>query len=343
MNIRELAKVAGVSVATVSRVLNHPQTVAPETKDKILALMEELDYKPNWFARGLNLNKTETIGLMIPNILNPSHMITAKGIEDVAHQKGYSCFMCNFEHDQAKERKYLESLIQKKVDGLIFISSFLTAKDFHSVKSQNIPFVLIGESSGENDVYSVKIDCVKSACMATKHLLDIGYKDIALVRGLLPEIENSKKSEGYIQAMAMAEVFPKESWQIKAENSIEGGYIAGKKLIELEKPPRAVFATSDILALGILDAMRDNGVRVPEEMAIVGFDNIRTTNIVEPKLTTVDNPLHKSGVMGARLLFDLIENQDVEGKSGPPKEIILKTKLKIRKSCGHNEVIGEMF
>jgi len=340
MNIRNIAEKAGVSVATVSRVLNHPESVAPATKKKIEEIIEQEEYTPNWFARGLNFNKTGTIGLMIPHILNPGHMEIAKGVEDVAHQKDYTTFKCNVENDVHKEKKYLDNLIKRRVDGIVLISSLLNGDELQNIVEQNIPIVLVGENKGNANVPIVRIDCHLAACKATKHLLENGYRNIGMLYGDTPEIENMRKVSGYREALREEKVPLKNEYIILAENTIEGGYLAGKRYLELKDPPQAIFASSDLLAIGVIDAMKDNDVRVPEEMAIVGFDNIRMANIVEPKLTTIEKPLHKMGVLGTRLLFDMIEDKDSEVGN---KEILLQSKLKIRKSSGHKERIGEMF
>jgi Transcriptional regulators len=341
MNIKEIAKKAGVSVATVSRVLNHPESVAPDTKERIRNVMEESDYTPNWFARGLNFNKTDTIGLLLPNILNPSYMEVAKGVEDVAHQKEYTTLLCNAENAVEKERKYVDSLLKRRVDGIVLVSSLLENEDVEGIRKQGIPVVLIGENKGDvKDVPIVRIDCESAAHKAVNHLIDIGYKEIAIIYGATPERENKRKIEGYKQALAEAGITEREEYIQEASNTIEGGYIAAKRLIDLKSRPRAIFTSSDLLAFGAIDAMKDHGIKVPEEIAFVGFDNIRMSNLIDPKLTTVEKPMHKMGVVGARLLFDIIESK--EDDSGN-REILLQSKLKIRKSCGHRERIGEIF
>ena len=340
MNIKEIAKKAGVSVATVSRVLNHPESVAPDTKERIMNVMEESEYTPNWFARGLNFNKTNTIGLLIPNILNPSYMETAKGVEDVAHQRDYTVLLCNAENDIKKERRYVDSLLKRKVDGVVLVSSLLENEDVEGIRKQDIPVVLIGENRGDiMDVPIVRIDCQGAAYKAVRHLIDIGYKDIAVIYGTTPAKENERKIEGYKQALAEEGIPEREEYIQEAPNTIEGGYIAAKRLIDMKKRPRAIFTSSDLLAFGAIDAMKDHGIRVPEEVAFVGFDNIRMSNLIDPKLTTVEKPMHKMGVVGARLLFDIID-KEAEINS---REILLQSKLKIRKSCGHRERIGEIF
>lgn len=341
MNIKEVAKKAGVSVATVSRVLNHPESVAPDTKQRILDIIQELEYTPNWFARGLNFNKTDTIGLLIPNILNPSYMEIAKGVEDVSHQKGYNTLLCNGENAVEKERKYADVLVKRRVDGIVLVSSLLENEDIENIRKQGIPVVLIGENREDvEDVPIVRIDCEGAAYKAVRHLIDIGYKDIAVIYGVTPEKENKRKIDGYRQALAEEGITERIEYIQEAPNTIEGGYIAAKRLIDLKYRPRAIFTSSDILAFGAIDAMKDHGIKVPEEVAFVGFDNIRMSNLIEPKLTTVEKPMHKMGVVGARLLFDIIDASEEEIAN---REILLQSKLKIRKSCGHRERIGEIF
>lgn len=328
-------------MATVSRVLNHPESVASDTKERILTVIKESEYTPNWFARGLNFNKTNTIALLIPNILNPGYMEIAKGVEDVAHQKDYTTLLCNGENDVSKERRYADSLIKRRVDGIVLVSSLLEDEDVELIKKQGIPVVLIGENRNISDVSIVRIDCQGAAYKAVRHLIDIGYRDIAIIYGDTPEIENMRKLEGYRHALSEEGIPDREELILVAPNTVEGGYIAAKKLIDMEKRPRAIFASSDLLAFGVIDAMKDFGLKVPEEIAVMGFDNIRMSNLIEPKLTTVEKPMHKMGVLGARLLFDLMDSKEEEDSAN--REILLQSKLKIRKSCGHRERIGEIF
>lgn len=342
MNIKEIAKKAGVSVATVSRVLNHPENVAESTKNHILQVIEESEYTPNWFARGLNFNKTNTIGLLIPNILNPGYMEIAKGVEDVAHQKDYTTLMCNCENEIGKERKYIDTLIKRKVDGIVLISSLLEHEDILNIQKQGIPLILIGENKDIScEAPLVRIDCQNAAYKAVKHLLENTYREIAIIYGSTPMQENKQKLMGYRQALEEEQILENPQYIVEVGSNIEDGYLAAKKLVDLEKPPRAIFASSDLLAMGAIDYMKDNEIKVPEEIAIMGFDNIQMSNLIEPKLTTVAKPMHKMGVVGARLLFDIMDSKEEDQVQS--REILLQSKLKIRKSCGHKERIGEMF
>ncbi len=341
MNIRHIAKQAGVSVATVSRVLNHPENVAEKTRERIERIIEEAEYTPNWFARSLNFDRTGTIGLMIPHILNSVYMEIAKGVEDVAHQKGYIALMCNEENDEKKGRTYLDQMVKRRVDGIVFICSSLGEQDFQMLEEQNVPMVFIGEHENVSGQHVVGVDCQQAARKATEHLLGIGHERIAMIYGTEPRVENEYKVSGYKETLKAAGMSVRNEYLREADNSIEGGYLGAKKMMELETPPQAIFATSDYLAFGIMDALKDKKLRIPEDVAVVGFDNIRMANLVEPKLTTIEMPLHKMGVYGARLLFDIIEGE--EETEEEPTTILLQTKLKIRKSCGHKERIGEMF
>lgn len=347
MNIKQIAKAAGVSVATVSRVLNHPENVAPSTRDKILKIMEEEEYKPNWFAQGLNFNKTKTIGLVIPHMLNSMYMEIAKGVEDVAQQKDYITFMCNVEKDTEIEKNYIEQLLTRRVDGIILMFSSLDEKFIKSVEEQDVPVVLIGEDRCAKGFNTVKVDCRAGAEAIVSKLVENGHDSIGILYGNDPEQESLDMLEGYKNVLKNNDVKILDEYIKPVENTIEGGYLGAKKMMT-GTPPRAIFTTSDEIAYGVMDAIKDCNLKVPEDIAVAGFGNARMSNLVEPKLTTVELPFHKMGVYGARLLFDLIEAEDKEAAKekniiGEPRQIILQSKLKIRKSCGHKERIGEMF
>ncbi len=340
MNIKQIAKAAGVSVATVSRVLNHPENVAPKTRDRIQKIIEEAEYKPNWFARGLNFNKTKTIGLLIPNMLNSMYMEIAKGVEDVAKQKGYVIFMCNVEKNTDMEKNYIEHMLTRCVDGIIIMFTSLDGQYIKSIEEHNVPVVLIGENKGVSGLNIVKIDSMQGSENIVKQLVDNGKRSIGILYGNDPIQESMDMLEGYRKVLKSSGINVESRFIKPVDNTIEGGYLGAKKMIA-EGPPDAIFATSDDIAYGAMDAIKDSELNVPDDIAVAGFGNARMSNLVEPKLTTVEIPFHKMGVYGARLLFDLIED---EGRTTENvREITLQTKLRIRKSCGHKERIGEMF
>ncbi len=347
MNIKEVAKAAGVSVATVSRVLNHPDSVADKTKEKISAVMEEMGYQPNWFARGLNLNKTHTIGLFVPDILDPSYMEIAKGVEDIAHQKQYTALLCNTENDLEKERKYVKTLLERKVDGIVFISSLLEQEDLEAIQKQNVPVVLVGQKKPVANIPMVQFDCNLGAKKAVEHLIDLGRVRIACLHGRTPKEENEQKIAGYQEVLAKNGLSHNPNFLGEVENTIFGGYVgarrlmAGKERPEHPEVPDAIFVTSDVMAMGVIDALKGMQVAVPEEVAVVGFDNIRVSSLVEPKLTTIEKPLHNMGLSAMRMLVDIMEGRGEMVEL--LQEITFAPKLIVRKSSGNTERISEIF
>lgn len=340
MNIKQIAKAAGVSVATVSRVLNHPENVAPKTREKIQKIIEEAEYKPNWFAQGLNFNRTKTIGLIVPHILNPMYMEISKGVEDVAWQKGYTTFMCNSEKNPEVEHEYIDQLLTRRVDGIILMYSFMDEEKLKAVKQNDVPIVLIGKNKDAEGFNGVKVNCVQGSENMVKQLIEDGYNAISMLYSEEPEQESMDILQGYKNVLNKNGIEVKESYIRQVENTIEGGYLGAKKLMGKDSP-QVIFATSDEIAYGAMDSLKDMGFKVPEDVAVVGFGNSRMSKLVEPKLTTVEIPFHNMGTYGARLLFDLIE--DEEKAEEKPRQITLQTKLRIRKSCVHKERIGEMF
>lgn len=337
MNIKQIAKEAGVSVATVSRVMNHPETVAPATREKIQRVMKEAEYTPNWFAQGLNFNKTKTIGIVLPHMMHTSYMEIAGGVEEVARMKGYITFMCSVEKDPQVEREYISQLTARRVDGIILMFSALDEAYIDQLCAEKIPVVLIGESVEIPKANSVNVDCRAGAAEMTAHLIEAGHRSIGFLWGSDPAKETQEMMNGYRNTLKASGIRVREALIQKAENSIEGGYIGAKKLIAGSKPD-AIFATSDEMAFGAMDALKDLGYRIPEDIAVAGFGNNRMANLMEPKLTTVELPFRKMGIYGARVLFDCIDGEEKE-----ERHIVLRSKMRVRKSCGHKERIGEMF
>lgn len=341
MNIKSVAKKAGVSVATVSRVLNHPDAVAPDTKEHILSVMESLDYTPNWFARGLKLNRTGVIALLIPDILDLGYMEIAKGVEDVAHQKKYNIMLCTTEEDRGKEKEQVENFLTRKVDGIILVSSFLKNSDLQQIKKQDVSVVLIGKNEDNTGANLVYTDYKAATSEAVKHMIEIGHKKIGMIYGTRPKLENMDKLEGFKKTLMEEGLNYRDSHIVEEENSIEGGYLAASKLLNQADRPEALFVSSDTMAIGAMEKIKQTGLRIPQDIAVVGFDNLKISGFMEPKLTTVAKPMYRMGLVAARLLFDLMEED--EQKEQEPQEILIQSKLKVRKSCGHQDRLKEIF
>jgi len=339
-NIRKVSKLAGVSVATVSRVLNHPESVSEETRNRILKIMEEENYVPNSIARSLSTNKTNTIGLIIPNILDPLYPSITKGVEDVFFKKGYNILLSNTEYDAKREKDCIEMLLSKKVDGLIICSSILGREGFEIIMKQKVPFVLVGEYIDDSDINIVYTDYLSGAYMATKHLIKAGYKVIAHISGPMNRKVSKEKLEGYKKALLEAGYPYDEEYVIEGNNQIDGGHLALKKMIKKKGKPDAIFVANDLMALGTIEAIKALGYAVPKDIAIVGFDDIDVSSLIEPKLTTVTHPVYRMGLTAARLLLDYILDEE---ETCFKQKIFIQPMLKVRKSCGFDNRIEEIF
>ncbi|MBI9102714.1 MAG: LacI family DNA-binding transcriptional regulator [Spirochaetales bacterium] len=336
--IREVAKNAGVSIATVSRVLNHPDTVAPETSAHILKVMDDLDFSPNGPARSLALKKTYTIGLLVPDILNPVYPEIAKGVGEIVNKKGFQLLLCNTEGLRKKETEYIQSLESRKVDGLILTDSQLPDEEIERLKKQDTKIVHVGKKRGFGADGAVFTDFSLGAFMAVSHLTTLGYKKIAFISGPEDHLENREKGEGYRKALGEAALPLDSRFTLSGDNDIEGGYLAAKKLLKMKTPPEAIFAAGDLMAIGAMEAVKSENLRIPEDVAIVGYDNIRISALVEPKLTTITYPVYRMGLIAARLLFNSIDNGSTE-----PENIYLEPGLVVRRSCGNTERVTEIF
>lgn len=340
MNIKEIAKLAGVSVATISRVLNHPEVVSEDTRNHVLNIMKKHNYTPNWFAQSLNLDRTNTLALMIPNIENSMFQHITAGVEQIADKKNYSILLCNTHNNIEKEEKYLNMIVTRKVDGIIFASSTLSIEHINFLKSKEIPFVSI---SNNNEVFKEENSCYinfeESAFKMTIHLSEMGNNAIDL---FIDESANSRTKymiKGYKRALKSLN---KEIGNIHfCKNNVEGGYLKTKKLIQINQMPKTIFASDDEIAFGVMKAAKEENIDIPSKLAVAGFSNSPMATVVVPELTSVEQPSKMLGMVSARMLFDLIE--DVDFSSATTQKIILQSTLKIRKSCGNKKYIYELF
>ncbi|MCT4633933.1 MAG: LacI family transcriptional regulator [Firmicutes bacterium] len=339
-NIKDVAKKAGVSVATVSRVLNHPETVSEKTSKKIHDIMEKMNYKPNAAARSLALNKSYTVALMVPNILNPLFPHVAKGVEEVVLSKGYNMILFNTENSAKKEAEFLETLVDRRVDGVILANTKLDEKYLKKVIKKKLPIVLLGSDFNSLDMNIVYTDYSMGAYMITKHLLEVGYQKIFFVSSPFSWKQSDMKREGYLRALKENGVMAEENWIFEGNNDIESGYKCVKKIIqEGNKLPDAIFFANDLMAYGAIEALKDSDIKIPEDIGIAGFDDIFTSSIIDPKLTTVSLPVMKMGSIGARLLIEMLEEKDgLENQ-----KVFLKPRIKIRRSCINRNRINEIF
>ncbi|MBC7321261.1 substrate-binding domain-containing protein [bacterium] len=339
--IYDVAKRAGVSAMTVSRVINGKKDVKPETREKVLKAIEELGYVPNSLARSFVLQKTKTIGLVITDITNPFFTTLARGVEDTAMKNQFSVIFCNTDEDPEKEVLYLELLARKRVDGVILASASGKRTPLKSILLRNIPVVLIDrEVDGLGDLDIVKGDSIYGAYLLTKHLIDLGHKRIGIIVGSKNISTAEDRVEGYKKALIESGITIDEELIRFAKYSREDGYRVTKELLNLENPPTAIFGGNNFIAVGAMMAIRDCGLRVPEDIALVSFDDIESLSQVYPFFTVVTQPAYSMGVIAAELLIRRIEDKD---RVRERRRVILQPELIIRESAGEKlkeEVVG---
>lgn len=322
----DIAKKAGVSKATVSMVLNkRDKSISEETKEKVLRLAEELNYIPNSLARGLSTKKTGTIGIILPDITNPFFSSIARAIEDAANSLGYNVILCNTDNEIGKEVEYIKLLISKIVDGVIFIAGGESSSSVQMLKSNNIPFVLVDRYiDNYKDEYGVYLLNEEGVIKGIEYLYKKGNRKIVFVKGHENITVSNERLKGYKYAMNKYGIYD-ENLIFKGNFNIEGGIKATEAILSRLDKIDAIFYSNDMMALGGMKVLLRRGFRIPEDIRIMGFDNIDICGIFEPELTTIGQPIYKMGNEACKLLINIINEVDIKDK-----EIYFETELVIR-------------
>lgn len=325
--IYDVAARAGVSAATVSRVLNGSGTVAPELVRRVRDAVKDLDYRPNGVARNLRRRATRVWGLIISDIGNPFFTALVRGVEDAAHEAGYSLVLCNSDEILAKERSYIQVAVDEQMAGVILTPSSEADSDLTPLLERSIPVVAVDRRLHRHDVDTVVGDNVRGARLATEHLVDSGCRRIACITGPTKTTTAQERLEGYREALAAAGI-PQEGELVVIENFKEdGGYDGATRLLDLKNPPDGLFVANNLMTVGALGALVDRGVEVPRDLLIVGFDDIPWAKLTRPRLTTVDQPTYQMGMDAGRLLADRLR-----GNKGPSRTLMLSPTIQIRES-----------
>lgn len=325
--MRDVARLAGVSTATVSRVLSSPDGVRAETRERVVSAIEKLGYEPNVSARNLRSNRTDTLIVVLPDINNPFFSLIVRGIEDVAHKQKYSVLLCNTDNDLDRELAYTRIVTQRGADGVIFLTARVSSPHILML-ARRVPVVL-GCEYIEGAVDQVSIDNQGASFDATRHLTELGHRRIAFVNGPRDIVLSRDRYKGYAAGLQQARIPLDPELVFGGTFYLESGAQAAERLLQLPDPPTAVFCANDEMAVGFMRKAFEMGRRVPEDVAVVGFDDLRFSAYHRPALTTVAQPTYEIGAMAARLLLEQIENRDTE-----PRNIVLPHRLVIRESCG---------
>ncbi len=339
MTIADIAKIAGVSRATVSGVLNDSPTVSAKTKGRVLAIIEEYDYRPNEIARALALNQTGLIGLIVKDISNPLYSEIALGVEEVCGQEGLSVIIGNSHKEWDQEIAHINLLKRRRVDGLIIFPLQKGADVGHitDLKKEKYPFVLLAEIPGiEADL--VRADDEVGAFHATAHLIKLGRKRIGYVTGPTSALASDRRRSGYQKALKKYGIIFNDKQLIYGGWRLKDGYKAGRELLTYGKTcSDAVFCYNDSVAIGLIRALVENGARVPDDVAVVGFDDAGVGAYLETGLTSVAQPAMEIGRRSAMRLVELIRSKD---NSQKPEQVFLETRLVVRETCGANKKGG---
>jgi len=311
--IRDVAKLAGVSVSTVSRVLNQNGYVNKETEQKVVAAISKLNYEPNAMARGLASKKTGTIAIILPDISNPFFPELARAVEDVARTYGYTVFLCNSDDHSDKEKSYIDVLHKKYIDGIIFASNTLTGSEIERMQKQNTPFVVLDRTPDQQSCSIVRSKNYLGGRLAVEHLLEVGCKKIAHIYG--PQYFSTARERlmGYEDCVRGYDWFS-PSLMIPGDFSMNGGKKAVEILFQRFSDVDGIFIGNDLMAVGALKVLNQKGIKVPDEMAICGFDGISLSEMIEPEITTIAQPIYEMGALATRILIKKIQGLEQQNQ-----------------------------
>jgi LacI family transcriptional regulator len=311
-------------MATVSRVVNNNPNVKPQTRKKVFEAIERLGYRPNAVARGLASKKTTTVGVVIPDISNAIFAEVARGIEDIANMYHYNIILCNADKRKEKEIRVINTLLEKQVDGLLFMGGVVTDEHLQAFQTATVPIVLCGTNVEGNTMAAVDIDHQQAAHDAVKLLLDKGHRRIGMISGNLQDPNNGfSRYNGYKNALDEAGVAFDESLVRIGNHRYESGIEAMKYFLELPERPTAIFSATDEMAIGAIHAAQDAGLAIPGDISVISVDNSRMASMVRPLLTTVAQPMYDIGAVSMRLLTKLMNKENVEkGKVTLMHEVI---------------------
>jgi LacI family transcriptional regulator len=331
-DIREVARRAGVSISTVSRYLNQ-KVVSPAAERRIEEAIRELAYLPNRIARSLKMKRTNTIGMVIPDITNPYFPEVVKGVDSAARAAGFSLLLFETGEDPSFEWEQLLTLRALRCDGCLLIPAPRAPDDGDRTKRLGdypLPLVFVDRSLGIEDSDNVVTDNRRAAGEAVRHLLKLGHTRIALLDTTLEASTHRERVEGYRQVLAEAGVQPDPKYILRAPSTVADGFAAAVKLLETSPPPTALFCISNRSTIGALQAISARGLRCPEDISLVSYDDYEWQEAFRPRLTTVAQPGFLLGQRAGELLISRILGKN----DAPPEQVVLSSRLIVRESCG---------
>ncbi len=327
VTIKDIAQIAGVSPSTVSRALNDSPLIREETKARIREIAAALGYERNELARGLVKGASGALGLLVPDITNPFFAEITKGVEEVARERGFGVVLCTTENEPAREEEYLKLLRRKRVDALVIAT--VTLDDPHLLELQRfrIPFVLVSRLAEKVEAPFVVVDDKKGGRLAVEHLVNLGHKKIGFIGGPANVHSSLERMKAYREVLAERGLPFRRSWAIFAAFTQEVGRTVGRVMLSAKDRPTAIFAANDLIALGVMEAAEELGLKIPEDLSLVGYNNIAYAALPRIQLTTVAQPMREMGRIAAEFVIDVLE-----GKREPRLSLRLEPTLIVRRT-----------
>ncbi|EAS64848.1 HTH-type transcriptional repressor PurR [Photobacterium angustum] len=311
--IKDVARMAGVSTTTVSHVINKTRFVAEATQQKVLAAVDELNYAPSAVARSLKCNTTRTIGMLVTKSTNPFFAEVVHGVEEYCYNSGYTLILCNTEGNLEKQRDYLRMLSEKRVDGLLVMCSDLDQMLLDLLERKNdLPMVIMdwGPESPHTD--NILDNAENGGYIATKHFIENGHKKIGCLSGQADKSTCQERLKGFRKAMAEADLTVNEDWLLDGDFECESAVEAAQKFIAMEDRPTAIFCFNDIMAMALISTFEQAGLRVPDDISIIGYDNIDLAPYFAPPLTTIHQPKRRLGKKAIEILLERVKDKNHE-------------------------------
>ncbi|HBX70760.1 MAG TPA: LacI family transcriptional regulator [Chloroflexi bacterium] len=328
--IRDVAKLAGVAPITVSRVINDTSYVSQETRGRVESAIEELGYVPNMLGPSLRFQQTLTLAVVITDITNPFWTTVTRGVEDIAQANGYSTILCNTDESDEKQDQYLHMLLRRRIDGILLVPACSDAKPIELIRKQAIPVVVLDRRIPDVDVDIVRADSEAGAYQLTQHLISLGHRNIMMLAGPKSVSTSVDRVDGYQNALREANLPENTSHVVWGNYSQEAGYQMTQEVLTLTPRPTAIFAANNFVAVGVMQALQEQGIRVPQDIALVAFDDLPSTFTITPFFTVARQPAREMGQRATQLLLERIKGaSDV-----PCQHVILPTQVIIRASSG---------
>lgn len=327
--IKEVAEKAGVSIATVSRVFNNSSVVVEETKQRILLAAEELRYAPNHVARSLSTRKTESIGMVLPDLHGEFFSEVIRGVDERIQTENYH-LVVSCSHNKKNEIQAALQTMRGRVDGLIVMSPHIDAKTLNANLPFSLPVVLLNCSVEDSSRDAITIDNAGGARAIVRHLLQHGHTRIAIIKGPDNNIDSIHRYQGFQRALEEVKIIHDTDLEFTGDFTEEAGRKAVKQWLMLKNRPTAIFASNDTMAIGAISMLQENGILIPDEIAIAGFDDIPISRYIHPKLTTVQISINSMGIQAAEILLHAIHNSE----NHQTQQKIVPTQIVVRESCG---------